>query len=354
MIALAEPASAECPPLPSPPLERGVALGLFSADPAYSYEGLVDEVAALGATHLSLVWVWWQDNLRSVEIAPRRGASATEAQLRATASVARRRGLKLTLFPIVRLVHRGPKEWRGKIAPEDEDRWWRSYGAFIERSAHIAAEVGAERLSIGSELLTREEQRDRWSRLIDRLRVAHPSLELMYSANWDHHRPVRFWDLVDVVGLTAYWEVGGHPPAPDRVPALERAWSGPKAKLAELSADIGRPVVLTELGYPSLVGGTRYPWDETREAPVDLAEQRDGYLAAARALGGEPTIRGVFWWNWFGFGGPSDSQYTPRGKPAADVLRCWYGSGAHVEPQASGEQDRDETERVGEHDRSKR
>lgn len=318
---------ASCPELPSPPPERGVALGLFSADPDWRYDGLLEEIAETGATHVSVVWVWWQEGLSATEIAPKPGWSATEAQVRAAMEKADALGLHVTLFPIVRLIRPGPGEWRGKIAPADEDAWWSSYDAFVLRAAALAAQTDTERLSVGSELLTRERMRGRWARLIETIRLRYPALELMYSANWDHYRPVRFWDLVDVVGLTAYWEVGrGLPPRGGRarVAALEAAWRGPRRELARLSADFGREIVLTEVGYPSLEGGSRYPWDETREAPVDLEEQRDAYEAFARALGGRPFLRGVYFWNWFGFGGPEDGDYTPRRKPAARVLECWF------------------------------
>lgn len=314
------------------PRERGMALGLFSMEPSFDYTPLVDEIASLGASHVSLVWVWWQDGLTSTEIYPKEGWTATPEQLRGAIRASRRRGLHVTVFPIARLVRPGPGEWRGKLAPADEDAWWRSYDAYIETAAAIADEEGAERLSVGSELLTREAMRTRWLRLTDRLRLAHPGLELMYSANWDHYRPVRFWDLVDVVGLTGYWEVGrGRGRRPED---LVGAWAAPLTELRTLAGDVGRPVTLTEVGYPSLLGGLSFPWDETRDAPVSMEEQRMGLELLAEALSGEPAVGSVYIWNWFGFGGPDDSGYTPRGKPGAELIACWYGAAPGGAPSA--------------------
>lgn len=327
--------TAPCPDLPVPPEERGVALGLFSMDPRYRYDRLIDEIADLGATHLSVVWVWWQTGIEATHMAPHPRWTATETQLAAAVRYGRARGLHVTVFPIVRLSEPEPGAWRGKLAPADEDRWWAAYHRYLLRAAAIAAGAGAHRLSVGSELLTREGQRQRWRRLIDRIRVRHPRLELMYSANWDHYQPVRFWDLVDVVGVTGYWEVGRG--RPRRVDHLVAAWRSPLAELARFADAIERPVVITEVGYPSQRGALAFPWDETRERPVDLEEQRLGFEALARALGGAPAVRGVFIWNWFGFGGPEDGDYSPRGKPAEAVLRCWFGRGAGGEagPAAS-------------------
>lgn len=314
---------AACPELPPPPAERGIALGLFSMDPEFSYRALVDEIADTGATHLSLVWVWWQTGHTSTDLAPHPDWSATEAQLLEAAAHGRQRGLHVTVFPILRLAEPAEGAWRGKLAPVDEDQWWRAYERYILRAAALAAHAEAQRLSVGSELLTREHQRERWRRLIERIRLRHPKLELIYSANWDHYRPVRFWDLVDVAGVTGYWEVGRN--RRRTAPEITAAWMRPVLDLSVFAEDIGKPVVLTEVGYPSQRGALAWPWDETRKLPVDMEEQRLGYEAMARGLGGASSpIRGLSVWNWFGFGGPEDGDYTPRGKPAAELLRCWY------------------------------
>ncbi len=318
--------AAAVPPPPTdlgpPPVERGIALGLFSGDPEYRYRMLLDEIAATGATHVSLTWVWWQENLQAVDIGPVEGWSATEEQVRDSVRYGRQLGLHVTIFPIVRLKNSSRDEWRGKIQPVDEDEWWRSYQAFIMLAATIAKDEGAQRLSVGSELLTRERMRDRWLGLIERIRIAAPELELMYSANWDHFRPVRFWDALDVIGLTGYWELTKDLQA--STATLTEAWTPVVQDLEGWSRQIGQPLVITEVGYPSLDGGAAWPWDETRDAPIDLEEQRRAYLAFIRRFSGQPWLQGVYWWNWFGFGGLDDSNYTPRNKPAGALIRAWY------------------------------
>lgn len=323
-IALATPAI--CAPLADElgpaPREKGVALGLFSADLRFDYQPLLEEIRRLGATHVLLAYVWWQDDVRSSEIRPLGDWSPTDAQIEATIRAAKALRLHVTTMPIVRMVKSSREEWRGRIAPEDEDRWWASYRAFILHAAKISAAQGAQRLSVGSELLSREMMRPRWVDLIERVRAETPSLELMYSANWDHYEQVTFWDLVDVVGLTAYFELTRKNDASEGELAL--AWAPIRGALEQWSRRIGRPLVLTEIGYPSLDGGAAWPWDETRAAPADLEEQRRAYRAAARTWSGASFVKGLYWWNWFGQGGPGDTSYTPRGKPAADVIRSWY------------------------------
>ncbi len=309
----------------APPLERGVGLGLFASDADYDYGPMLGEIADVGASHVVLVWVWWQRDPRATTIAPIPSWSATEDQVTRTIRQARARGQHVTMFPIVRLSHGAPGEWRGKIAPVDEEAWWSSYGAYVARAAQLARDAGAQRLCVGSELLTRETMRGRWLELIDRVRVSAPDLELMYSANWDHFRVVSFWDAVDVVGMTAYFELT-RDPTPS-VEALVGAWGPIRADLERWSAEIDRPIVITEVGYPSIDGGAAWPWDETRKAAIDLDEQTAAYRAFVRAWAGAERLRGVYWWNWFGWGGPTDGNYTPRGKPAAGVIRGWYREG---------------------------
>lgn len=305
-----------------PPPERGMGLGLFSADSTYRYRSLVDEIVETRSTHLSLVWVWWQADWQANEIRAVDGWSATDEQILDTIQYARQRGLHVTAFPIVRLMKSRRDQWRGKIAPVHEDAWWESYQAYILAAARLARKGGAQRLCVGSELLSREAMRARWKELIERVRVDSPELELLYSANWDHFDPVSFWDLVDVVGLTGYWELTRDMDA--SVSDLLVAWQSVKPSVKVFSERLGRPVVITEIGYPSLDGGAAWPWDETRKAPVDQIEQARAYEAFARSWSDTPWLAGVYWWNWFGFGGPKDTNYTPRMKPAADVIRRWY------------------------------
>lgn len=317
---------------PMPPPERGVGLGLFASTPTYDYGQLIEELAATGATHVCLVWVWWQQNVGATEIRRVDGWTATDAQVTGAITAARRLGLHVTAFPIVRLIDGGATDWRGKIAPTDESRWWRSYDSYILHSAALAKRAGAQRLSVGSELVSREGMRGRWLELIDRVRLSAPELELMYSANWDHYGPVSFWDAVDVVGLTGYFELT-RSLDPSRA-ELVQAWLPIRRALGAWSAEIGRPLVISEIGYPSLDGASAWPWDETRKAPVDLEEQRIAYEAFVRAWDGVSFLRGAYWWNWFGWGGPKDTGYTPRGKPAARVIERWFAAPAPGEADA--------------------
>lgn len=189
----------------------------------------------------------------------------------------------------------------------------------------MAAETGAEQLSVGSELGTMQLDGDRWRAMIGEVRSLY-SGRLLYSANWDDYESVPFWRDLDAVGVTGYYELvrsGTETPA---VAALVSAWQPIVTDLRRLSGQVGRPVVLTEVGYPSQAIAARHPWDYTRAGRVDLAAQERLYRALYLAWSEIPELGGVYIWNWFGDGGGIDNGYTPRGKPSEKVIRHWFGA----------------------------
>lgn len=311
-------------PAPAPGrMQRGVALGLFASDPAWDYGGMLEEIAALGATDVELDVVWDQGPLASTTVAPRDGLSPSIETLRRTLRQAHRAHLRVLLFPIVHVAAAGPGQWRGRIrfdADQSATAWWASYGAFVDAMATLAEEGGVERLSIGSELLQLEPERARWAALIADVRRRYHG-RLFYSANWDHFSSVSFWDLVDEVGVTGYFELTGAR-SPERS-ELDAAWRARLSALGAFAAESQRGLVLTEVGYPSQRGANTRPWDQERDDALDLEEQRLCYAAVFATAAEAPFVDGIYVWNWFGVGGPNDSGYTPRGKPAAQLLRAW-------------------------------
>jgi hypothetical protein len=303
----------------APPM-RGVALGL-SGTPAERRATALGEIAGLGADHVSLVVFWGQRDVRSVGLGPVPGLTVPDDETRAAVRAAHAAGLKVFLFPIVDVATRALGEWRGTLRPDDVAAWWQSYEGFILHYSALAADEGVELFAVGSELASTESWRERWFHLIGAVKRGYPG-KLLYSANWDHYQAVSFWERVDYIGVSAYYELS---PAPDAsADELSRGWRAVRRTLTAYAARAERPLVLTEVGCPSQAGATAHPWDYTRSAPVDLEAQRRAYQALRDAWEGEPWLAGVFIWEWTGAGGSSDRGYTPRGKPAEAILRAWY------------------------------
>jgi hypothetical protein len=302
--------------------QRGVALGLFAEDVSFSYGPLLAEIVALGATHVALIVPLYQTDGASDDIHLHTRLSPNLETIANTIRAARRAGLEVTLFPIVRLTAPAPGQWRGTLAPRDPDRWFRRYGDLMGDLAAVANLTGAGRLVIGSELSTLDVDIGRWRPLCDRVRGIFKG-KLVYSANWDHYREAKLMDLVDEEGITGYFNLRADAHAPGDEAALEAAWRRVKADLAAWrAARPPVPFVFTELGYRSRAGSTAAPWDESTGGAVDLDEQRRGFAAFRRAWAATPFLGGVYIWNWYGHGGPSSGSYTPRNKPAEPEVKA--------------------------------
>jgi hypothetical protein len=311
------------PPVGDETFVRGVALGLFATDPDWDYGPLVDEIRARGATDVLVVVNAYQSDRFASDIAPRPGHSPSEATVARTLGQVRRAGMRAALMPVVRLKTRGPHDWRGVIAPADGlDAWFESYRRFVLPLARVAEAAGAQRFVVGSELGSLERYEVRWRTFIAEVRGDF-SRTLIYSANWDHSHAVRFWDALDEVGLTGYFPLAsdGQPSSTD---TLARAWRTPRAEIDALGRRVGKPILITEIGYASQRSAADHPWDDTSVAEVDLRLQQRLYRGFCDAFAQTPSVSGFYVWNWFGFGGPRDAGFTPRGKPAANELaKCF-------------------------------
>jgi hypothetical protein len=319
-LALPSPTAGSALATPASPAWRGVALGLYSEDPGFSYAPLLGEIKALGATHVELVINLYQHDGSSEELYAHTRFTATDEAVRTAMRDARALGLKVVLLPIVRLEAGRPGEWRGNLAPKNASAWWRSYGQTMVRYARLARSEKAAGLVIGSELSTLDGDPAPWQALAQKVRRELPSASVIYAANWDHYRDVKMWDAVDTMALSAYFELAG--------PSPEATWRALRKELETFAGSHpGKRLLFTEVGYLSQRGGAAWPWKEGAEEPVDMEEQRRCYEAFTRAWDGESSLAGVFFWNWYGWGGAGSRGYTPRQKPAAEEIKRWFLQG---------------------------
>ena len=301
---------------------RGVALGLFATDPSWDYGPLVREIASRGATDVLVVVNAYQSNRFASDIAGRAGRTPTEATVARTLRQVRDAKLRAALMPVVRLDTRAAHEWRGVIAPADGlDAWFAAYQRFVLPLARVAAEEGAHRFVIGSELSSLERYEAHWRALIDDVRDVFGG-RLTYSANWDHADEVPFWDALDEVGITGYFPVAGEGAL--TAVSLSQAWQEPLAEMQALANRVAKPLLVTEIGYASRRGADARPWDDAGRGDVDLLTQQTLYSGFCDAFSEAPSVSGFYVWNWFGFGGPRDAGFTPRGKPAATELAACF------------------------------
>ncbi len=300
----------------------GVALGLYPKEAklqGFDFPPDLKPVRELGAKAVLLPVPIHQRSLRSVSIRRTFDGSSLRAVIRRA-----RPHLRVALMPFIVLEQGRPKDWRGRLQPEDRAAWWRSYRAIISGYAALAKEEGIWALVIGSELSGMQGPADasQWKRLSKEVR-ARFSGELVYVSNHDALDLRAPFAHVDLAGVSAYFPLARRLNASEE--DMRAAWREIGQRLQRFGRSVQKPIWLFEIGYPSVDGGAVEPWNDLSSAPVDLEEQRRAYAASVDFLRSAPWIGGAFYWIWFGPGGPFDRSYTPRGKPAeAELERLFH------------------------------
>ena len=338
LVALAagrSPESAATLPVPAVrSFEKGMVFGLFAREEAEHTETGLAEIAALGAESISIMIPWVTPDVRSMEMAPRSDMTPSDASLVRAIRKAHARGMTVLIMPFLYVDKMAPGEWRGTIQPADWSRWFDRYAAFILHYGRIAGAEKVEYFSVGSELCSTEARRDDWVGLIDRLRQVYGG-RVTYSANWDHRGSIAFADRLDLLGMNAYFKLSEakRPSEED----LVASWSRIAAEVEAWRAATGKRLMITEVGYPSREGASFDPWDYDAAGAPAPDEQLKCYRAFRKAWGGSTHLQGVYFYQWWGQGGLDDTGYTPRGKPAEQVIRDWFiGSSPRAVGAASG------------------
>jgi hypothetical protein len=203
--------------------------------------------------------------------------------------------------------------------------WFASYEAYVMPYVREAQAAGADAFCVGRELDATVRLREAdWRRLIASIRreFAGP---LTYSANFDTWHGLGFWDALDFIGVSAYFPLAdGSDPSPAE---LEAGWERALAPLESAHRRWRKPVLLTEVGYPSIATAARTPWREER-TPADVWLQARCYDATLRALSRRPWVEGAFFWLWERTARPAfrDSSHAIVDKPASFTMARWYAA----------------------------
>jgi len=323
------------------PVLHGLALQVDRpTDLVRRYDKALQEIVALGANCVLISTSFYQEHAGSERIDYHADHTPRPAELRPLLERARSLGLRVVLMPKVLLASPRGNEWRGKIQPPDWEEWFAQYRRCILEMARAAAEARADVFMVGSELVTTERYTDEWRRIVREARQVFDG-RLAYSANWDHYRDIEFWDDLDLIGMTTYYKLADQPD-----PSLEtlvQSWQPIRKNILAWQRKKSRPLIFTEVGWCSQEGSAIEAWNYYRSrktTPAALQEQKNLYLAFLQAWDDAPEVGGVIWWEWTIYqGGPADVGYTPRGKPAEEVLRDWFArhrkvAGEGAEPPA--------------------
>lgn len=246
-------------------------------------------------------------------------------------------GLRVLLIPHLWVETGG---WRGEIEPEGPGGWAqyvKSYENFVLRWAEVAADHGVDALSVGVECTSWSGSLYQdWRRLIGRVRARFGGV-LTYSANWDEAEHVIFWDLLDMIGINAFFPLADRDDAPDGV---YRRWAARHARaFSRLSRTVGKPLWFTEVGYTTRRNAAVRPWlwpDHMTGVVVDELEQARAMAAVVGAFVREPWFRGFFVWRYYANLDDVSQEarwgFSPHGKLAGRALRTMFQSRWQLRP----------------------
>jgi len=311
-----------------PAFQKGMAFPTWIAR-QYGSEASDESLKALVETtcadFIQLVPTWYQQNRIADVMSPDYdGQTARMESLRHAIRTAHDLGLKVMLKPH---VDAQSGDWRGTFVPENPQIWFTNYTEMMKTYARVAREENVDILCVGCEFveLTTAVFTEDWKGLIHEVREIYAG-PLIYAANWGREtRQVEFWDVLDFIGIDAYY--GLTDTLDPTIKELIAAWQPFVSEIESVYLTWQKPVVLTEIGFRSMDGANRQPWDWEASGKVDLAEQALCYQAVIKVFDEKTWFRGIYWWNWEPdprLGGPADSYYTPQGKPAESILKRWY------------------------------
>jgi endonuclease YncB( thermonuclease family) len=323
------------PPVPPEPMvHRGVSLGLYAQSPDFDYAAFLDEIKEVGASHVLIPSPWLMEDWQSNDFGPVKGRTSGWPTLQRVTTQARARGLAVCYQPLVLLRTGTVEHWRGDIQPTQRWLWFRNYNRYLGRWADMARDLGVSLLCVGSEYSSLERETAAWRAVIANARARFPG-RLTYSANWDHLDILGFWNDLDIVGMTGYHSLTKK--TDPTVEELVAAWAPIRDKLLKFHADVKKPVMFTEIGYPSQDGANKDPWNYyINTSKPDHEEQADCFRALFQTWKDHPgSFKGMYLWNWWRHDDPKvDVGYSVWGKPAYAVVKRYFAEVAERERQA--------------------
>lgn len=260
-----------------------------------------------------LHWQWWGEKPEGILESTR---------------LAKKAGLKIMLKPQV-WMH---DEWVGNVDFQTEEEWliWeRDYRNYLIQQVQLAKDEQVEMICIATEYQQAVMKRTPFFRsIIAEIRSIY-SGKLCYSANWDQYREIPFWDVLDFVGISAYF-----PLCDDKTPdikTLKNAWRFYIEEMESFSKKVNKPILFTEFGYLSVDGCAGKTWELEKQIevyPINQKAQANAYDALFSSLWPKSWWAGGFVWKWFpngeGHEGYPEKDYTPQAKEAEKILSNWF------------------------------
>lgn len=249
--------------------------------------------------------------------------------VRQTIALAKAQGFRVMLKPQVWLLN----GWVGNVDLEGEawQTWQHTYREYILQMAVLADSLEVDLFCVGTEYdILAEKYPKYWRSLIQSVKN-HYTGPITYATNWDNYTKIPFWDALDFIGVDAYFPLSSS--ISPSLKELYEAWQPIKRQLHRFSAQQQRPILFTEWGYLTVEQCAHETWvleKELDQRKVNTQAQANAYEALLQTFQNEKWWAGGFVWKWYpnrlgnNGEGAFEKDYTPQGKPAADVLKKYW------------------------------
>jgi len=276
----------------------------------------------VGIGHLAVVVPTYQEDITSetIYVDDHKDADTPSvASIEHAIGIAHKLGMKVMLKP-----HVDCRDDTPRMEIVASDKWFDSYEEMVLRYARLAEKNKVELFSVGTELegTTFSRWEARWRQVVEKVRAVYSGY-LVYSANWTEYKSVPFWDMMDFIGIDAYFPLADNmnPDQDELIKEWERIASEIEEWLNEIELDKG--IIFTEVGYPSSDGAAQKPWAQfTKEE--DQKEQSDCYEAVLSVMCRKAYFRGMYIWQYLPQDRWSPLGFTIKDKLAESILSEWY------------------------------
>lgn len=293
----------------------GYVLVLWADVPRDTLSRLFARMKATGARHLTIPVFGCQSDRTSSDV----GSCEIASRARALdlARMGRDHGFGVGFLPIVA----GKRwEWRGFFEPRDRARWFDSYTRWIVGLARDARQIGASELVVATELTKLYRRAEEWTKVLAAVRDEF-SNPLVITVNWSD-LDLDFWGEADAIGVSAY-----HPLVkfgPTRQALLDARWRTIQGDILRVARAHGRPVHISEIGYPSMAHAAARPWDGAASSAPDPELQARCFEAFRRAWEGHRELVRVNVWAAGDPRTPDPLGFETFGKPAEAVIERMF------------------------------
>ena len=210
--------------IPSTPrnlnFRRGMTYAPFSTDLLEDndeYEN-IDDMLSLGVDWVSVVPIWHQENKTSTDIFSSFEESPSDKGIEKFIKYLHSKNVEVMLKPYVDALD---DTWRAEFEPSSWDDWFDSYQDFIYHYTKMADEEDVEMFCVGCEYKSSDvNEYDNWEDTIKGIKKRY-SGPITYAADWSNYYDVCFWELLDYIGIDAYFPLyeGDNPELSDLIEA---------------------------------------------------------------------------------------------------------------------------------------